>query len=468
MIKPDFSGKRRMRYWTLVLSLVIFVGWNLADAYACPFCSASSQTLRQDMLSMDVVGLGELVQTDVADINGHADFKILKVWRGEPLLKNQKVIAATYFGPGKSDKKFLLMSVGTDELLWSSPLPVSADAEKYLAEVAALPDDSASRLRYYIRFLEHAESLLARDAYDEFAQTAYEDVKSVRDAIDRPKLLSWIKDTNVASDRKRLYYTLLGICGQSEDSKLLEELLRVDSPEGRPGLDALIACYLTLQGDKGLPLIEELFLSNTKCVYADTYAAVMALRFHGTDGGVISRDRIVRSMRLMLERAEFADLVIPDLARWQDWSQVDRLARLFIEANEDTSWVRVPVVNYLRACPLPEAKEKLTELEKIDPKAVKRAATFFPIPVPNAQPTNPSKDDSSFQWPSSKPSILRMPLGARGKLLASSNHEFLSDVNFATVPNPILPLNRLFLVSVATISCLGIGLTMWSLISTGS
>jgi len=83
-------------------------------------------------------------------------------------------------------------------------------------------------------------------------------------------------------------------------------------------------------------------------------------------------------------------LVIPDLARWEDWSQIDRMAKLFKEADDNSSWVRVPVVNYLRACPLPEAKTTLAELEKIDPKAVKRAATFFPIPQPAApQPAAP-------------------------------------------------------------------------------
>ena len=82
-------------------------------------------------------------------------------------------------------------------------------------------------------------------------------------------------------------------------------------------------------------------------------------------------------MRHMLERPQLADLVIPDLARWEDWSQVDRLVKLFKDADEQTSWVRVPVVNYLRQCPVPAAKEHIKKLEKIDPAAIKRANTFF-------------------------------------------------------------------------------------------
>ena len=81
----------------------------------------------------------------------------------------------------------------------------------------------------------------------------------------------------------------------------------------------------------------------------------------------------------MLDRPQLADLVIPDLARWEDWSVMDRLVELFKNANDESSWVRVPVVNYLRACPLPKAKEQIDELAKIDPDTVKRANTFFPL-----------------------------------------------------------------------------------------
>ncbi len=37
----------------------------------------------------------------------------------------------------------------------------------------------------------------------------------------------------------------------------------------------MIACYLTLKGDAGLPLIDELFLKNTKSQYSETYSAIM-------------------------------------------------------------------------------------------------------------------------------------------------------------------------------------------------
>ncbi len=63
-----------------------------------------------------------------------------------------------------------MLGGGTDEVLWSSPLPVSPSTEAYLEEVSKLPEESAVRLRFYLKYLEHEESMLARDAYEEFAQ----------------------------------------------------------------------------------------------------------------------------------------------------------------------------------------------------------------------------------------------------------------------------------------------------------
>jgi hypothetical protein len=135
-----------------------------------------------------------------------------------------------------------------------------------------------------------------------------------------------------------------------------------------------------------MPLVEELFLRNQQAEYADTYAAIMALRFHGSETDILPRERILQGLRLMLDRPQLADLVIPDLARWEDWTVMGRLVRLFKEADEKSSWVRVPVINYLRACPLPEAQQSIQELEKIDPAAVKRANTFFPFGAAAAAP----------------------------------------------------------------------------------
>jgi hypothetical protein len=66
------------------------------------------------------------------------------------------------------------------------------------------------------------------------------------------------------------------------------------------------------------------------------------------------------------------------------------------------------VVNYLRACPLPEAEVALKKLEEIDPESVRRANTFFSIPVP-AKDTGSS---SSAIMPQSDQQLAAIPSGA--------------------------------------------------------
>ncbi len=45
----------------------------------------------------------------------------------------------------------------------------------------------------------------------------------------------------------------------------------------------------------------------------------LALRVLGQETDLIPKQRLVAALRNMLDRPQLADLVIPDLARWQDW-----------------------------------------------------------------------------------------------------------------------------------------------------
>ena len=275
----------------------------------------------------------------------------------------------------------MLSGVDPPELLWSC-LPLTPKAEAYIKKIPTLGEDGIERLKFYYDFLQDDDSMLSRDAYDEFAVAPYDMIQKLGSDIDKDELVGWLNEPELPTDRKRLYLTLLGIVGDETQLPMLEERLRSTQKSTRGGLDALIACYLTLAGEKGLPLIDELFLSNKKSSYADTYAAIMAIRFHGTEGEVIARSALMESLHPVLDRPDLADLVIPDLARWKDWSLIDRMVRLFTDSDPENNWVRVPVVNYLRACPLPAADEAIAKLVEVDPESVRRANTFFSIPVP--------------------------------------------------------------------------------------
>jgi hypothetical protein len=371
-----------------LLSFAIVGSMLVTDLVACPFCAAVSQTFTEEIDTMDAVVIGQLVKLpakpEAADGEASretpkATFQVVQVIKGGKFLLDTPTIETIYFGDGKLGQPFLIMGVDPPKLMWSTPLQLTERARKYIPELLALPKEGPQRLEFFQQHLEDQDEMLARDAYDEFAKAPYASVVALKPKMKHDKILEWIQDGDIPASRRRLYLTMLGVCGTEKDLPMLESMLRAEDRKSKAGLDAMIGCYLTLMGPEGMPLVEELFLKNNKAEYADTYAAIMALRFHGSETDVIPKKRILEGLRYMLDRPQLADLVIPDLARWEDWSSMPRLVKLFKEADEKSSWVRVPVINYLRACPEPAAAKYIQELEKIDPAAVKRANTFFPF-----------------------------------------------------------------------------------------
>ncbi|MEM0926582.1 MAG: hypothetical protein AAGJ83_11130, partial [Planctomycetota bacterium] len=358
-------------------------------AVACPFCESVQQTIRQQSMTMDAVAIASSLNGEATRnlTTGAVRMRIEKVLKGGEFVKVGQEFDAIYYGQVDVGRRFLISGVDPPKLQWSC-LPVSKRAEEYIVKGSQLPEDRIEQLKFFRHYLEDEETLISRDAYDEFASTSYDIIRELGPEMDRERLIRWVKLPDLVADRKRLYFTMLGVCGTKEDLPMLEEMLK-EPKLTNGGLDALIACYLTLAGESGLPLINELFIENRKAPFPDSYAAIMAIRFHGTDGDVISKNALAPSLHKVLERSELADMVIPDLAKWNDWSQIDRVVKLFKEAEQDKNWVRVPVINYLRACPKPEAAEAMAELRKIDPDAVRRAETFFPV-IPS-----PSNEESS-------------------------------------------------------------------------
>lgn len=445
------------------LILIFALFGQSTQLFACPFCSAVSQTLRQEMSSMDAVVIAEAMDDIEPSESGEIVLTVKTVIKGDDLIKVKDTVKSIYFGKAEKGRRFMLTGVDPPELMWSSPLPVTKRSEGYLKQVMNLPDDGLKRLQFFQEYLEDEDSLLARDAYDEFAIAPYAEVQALAPHMDHDQLVAWIKDPEVASDRRRLYLTMLGVCGDEKDVPMLEAMLKSTQKSTRSGLDALIACYLTLYGAEGLPIVDELFLDNPKSEYADTYAAIMALRFHGTEAEVIEKEKLLPSLHHVLKRPQLADLVIPDLARWADWSQIDSLVELFKTADAGNNWVRVPVINYLRACPLPEAAAALKELEKVDPAAVRRANTFFPLPSAGAG----EKDDA-------KTSLIQSPLGSH-LAFALQSGEPLAETTALAKGAPgkpavvALPLaNPLRLLFVSGLSAASLMIMMWLILRGGT
>ncbi|MEQ1906036.1 MAG: hypothetical protein ABL888_17750 [Pirellulaceae bacterium] len=370
----------------LTISLLISSCWGYVAAgtvpmsvCACPFCSAVNATFSENIKSNQIVVFAKLTkqppeieEDDVA--LPKAEFEVVTIHKGQEFVTEGMRFKALLVGKYDLGQDFLVMGLDPPAIIWSTPLKANEKLISYIQALKTLPEEGADRLAFFQKYLEHEDPILTYDAYDEFARAKYSDLIALKDRMDRATLIKWISDMEIPVNRRRLYFTMLGVCGNADDALKLEELIRSGDRERQSGLDALTAAYLTLTGDKGMDVIDEHLLSDPKADDLQLLSVKAALTFHAMDkdANVISKDRILKSLRKFLDRPAIADAVLPDLSRMKDWSVLDRVVKLYGEL--ESNFQKVIIIQYLQACPLAEAKAHLEEIKKKDPDTVRRAA----------------------------------------------------------------------------------------------
>jgi hypothetical protein len=341
----------------------------IASSSACPFCASINLPFTDQMAAKDVVVAAKLIAAPELPEDPDADlpratFEITKVLKGDEVLEKGMEFQALLVGRYPKGKEFLVMGIDPPDIAWTTPIKAAPVLLKYLEDIQKLPESGADRLAFFQDYFEHEVSSMAFDAYDEFAKAPYSDLIDLKDRMNRKQLLDWIVDEDTSINRRRLYLTMLGVCGTAEDGDVLEKMISDGGDSNLRGMDALVACYLCLKGDAGVDLIEEKFLVDDASDFTTTMGAVSALRFHGTEVELVSRKRIISAVRKLLDRPKMADLIISDLARWEDWDATEKLVKMFKESKKENRWLRVPIVAFLMASPEPRAKEYLVELNR--------------------------------------------------------------------------------------------------------
>jgi hypothetical protein len=397
-------------------------------AEACPFCSAPSLTLGEQVTQSDAVVLVKWVEgrkgkpvpgqvtfggdaesageteTEVVSTGGSKDsdmagttYEVVEILRNakKPLKAGDRITLSRYRAAKPGDL-FLLMGTQGTVIEWSSPLEITKAGYKYIAEAPATEPavPTSKRLEYYMNFLEHTDELVANDAYGEFAKAPYEDITPLAKVLPREKIRKWVANPDTPQTRMGLYGLLMGLCGTEEDAKLMEQKIGQKTDDFRLGIDGVMSGYLLLTGAEGLEMLDETKLKNKEVPFSETYAAMQALRFMWTYAeGVIDKDRLRQSMRVLLDRPELADLVIADLARWKDWSVQDQLMKLYGAEEYNIPSIKRAIVRYMlvSAKDAPEsegepvkvpthvaqAKKYLDVLREQDPRTVREAERFF-------------------------------------------------------------------------------------------
>lgn len=427
-----------VRTLAAVTCLAAALGVAISPAIGCPFClGGTGLTLAEQVSQSDAVVLVQWVEANEANeqSNGTTTYEIVEVARKDKspsrdravkspavvreaadrllapavddvspkvdakatprkpvTLRKGERLTLDRYRTGKPGDLFLLIGTQSDaagSIEWGVPEAVTEAGYQYVVQAPSPEVDPIERLRYFVKFLEFPDDFVSNDAYQEFAKAPYEQITPLAKDLPREKIRRWLSDPQTPQVRLGLYGLMLGLCGNTDDVKLMEEKItaNVDPSELRLGIDGIMAGYLLLTGEKGLAVLEQSKLQNRSTTFSETYGALQALQFMWSyTSGTIEKERMRASMRKVLERPELAEFAIRDLARWEDWSVQDRLMELYGTDGYDVPSVKTAIVCYMLVStrqkpgndePAPARVAKgqahLKALRERDPQTVARA-----------------------------------------------------------------------------------------------
>lgn len=373
---------------TLLLLACLIATRASGSAYgACPICCSGPGTFLEELAVLEGVAVARLVRHLPLDQESGltpVQVELIDVLKVPKTIHAGDQLVVKTFAEIQADH-FVYLTRHDAKSSWH-PIPITPRCRDYILQLTKLTadpnltKDPKSLVRHLWRHVEDRDEIIRNDAFRTFNDIPFKQWIALTPDLDHDQLIAWINDPEIVASRRRAYLKLLSLCGNESDVQLLEGLITSKDKKSRAAFDGVILCYLALAGEAALPLIEEQFLANPRAEIADSYSAIVAVRFHLEHPSRLPKPRLAAALKLMLKRPELADLVIADLALMEDWSIAEEVFELFKSAEtKDSDWVRVPAIQYLRKCPLAMAKAMLKECESLDPKAVERADRLRPL-----------------------------------------------------------------------------------------
>jgi hypothetical protein len=330
--------------------------------------------LAQQREQADVVALAEVLSTDS---DGRSKLQLHVVSQGGEAFHSGQRLRVPLDVAAKAGALVLLFGnaddgMPTGEIRWHGVV-ANEISYAYFARSPSLKTPAVERLHYFANYLEHADPLIAEDAYLEFGHAPFDVVAEMADALNGRKLRQWLVDPAVPEARKGFYGLAIALAAPTSKREATAEFLReqimAPANDFRAGFDGVLGGYLLLAGRPGLELVESRYLKNPNSADGDVRHALTALRFYYEYGREIPRPRLARAAAQLLDRSEFVAEVIPDLSRWEAWNLLPEVVEIYSQPGVDER-ARRAVVGYLLACPGIEARQALAQLRSVDPAGV--------------------------------------------------------------------------------------------------
>lgn len=334
---------------------------------ACPFCNAVQPSFAERRADADALVLGEA--------KGDGTFFVRQVFDGAARLGKPATIEAD--GSDLPAGQLVLLLGRYDPDATSEPWnwlsePVDEATLAYYVRAPAVKLPAAERLRYFTRYLEHADRDIAEDAFREFGRAPFEAVAAVADGFPYASLRAWLADAGVPGERKGFYGMALGLAppGAQRDANraLLRRMVVAPAGEFRAGFDGILGGFLLAEGVAALDLIDEKILRNPQAAEGDVRHAQTALRFYLQYGRDVPEARLVASVASLLDRPATAPGALQDLTRRRAWGYTARAGELFRKSSGDDPALDRAVVGYLLLCPDVAAAAALRTLKSAAPE----------------------------------------------------------------------------------------------------
>ncbi len=387
------------------------------DLYACPFCSAQGQTLAGELASADMIVVATVLsaERDEKDFTkSRTKLRIDKTVKPHPAFEKETEITVPRYIPtekGKAPPQLLLfcyVNTDTTDAAVSAVASVAAVFPKYrnatidayrgdeIRAKSKLPDyleearklqgsPLQDRLLFYFKHLEDDDLFISSDAYMEFGNADYKDVKELAKKLPADTLVKWLKDANTPPSRYGLYGMLLGHCGKAEHAATLKKLVVEPDNAFSLGLDGMLAGYVLLDPKDGWEVLSNI-AADRKREFTTRYAALRTVRFfHDSRPDVASADKVLAAMKSLAEQDDIADIAIDDLRKWQQWDQTEYILGLAGKESHSDPLVKRAILKYAIVASKNGSKpagEYVEAVRKVKPQVVSDAEALIESELP--------------------------------------------------------------------------------------
>jgi hypothetical protein len=373
-----------MRRIVLALAVLGVMLSGKAHTQACgPFLGLeASPTLREQAAAARLVLYGTLANPrprgGADSTEGTTDLRVLAVLKGSPDLKGRKVVELPRHIPVADPQNppafliFLDLVKGKADPRGGVQVKSAAMVDYLKGAMALDPKKSSAFLSYFFRHLDHADREIADDALLEFARIDYRDVPSWAKGLPADKIAGWLEQPNLLPARVRLYAPLLGDCGGDRHAALLRRMLdQARKQEGDRGVDGLFLGYTILRPREGWAYLQTI-LGDPESPFHFRFQGLRATRFlWGARQGVVSKEKLVGGILLLVGQGDIADLAVEELRQWKQWEPAEQVLSYYGKASHAVPIIRRAIIRYALCCPdRPTVRMFLAERRRDAPEMV--------------------------------------------------------------------------------------------------